>query len=77
MLILFAFVFFRRHHAIVDSVRMKHYSAEVKEKEAQAPAGGCEGSQQYKNSDWDRTNHPEEARKFMSFVDVSQTGNDA
>jgi hypothetical protein len=75
--ILFTFVFSGRNHAIVDGVGMKHYCAEVKEKETQAPPGRCEGSQQHENSDWNSANHPQKAYEFMSFVDMSQTGNDA
>ena len=75
-LIFFAFVFFRGHYAIVDCVGMKHYRAEVEEKETQPPASRREGGQQYEKSDWNRAKHPEKAHKFVSFIDVSQTGND-
>jgi len=74
-LIFFAFVFFRGHYAIVDCVGMKHYRAEVEEKEAQPPAGRREGGQQHEKPDRDCAKHPEKTCEFVSFIDVSQTGN--
>src|SRR5437867_3298959 len=56
---------------------MKHYRAEVEEKEAQAPAGRREGSQQHEKHDRDCAKHPEKTCEFVSFIDVSQTGNNA
>jgi hypothetical protein len=74
--VLFALVFFRRRHAIVHCVGMKHYRDEVEEKEAKAPAGRCERSKQHEDADWDRTKHPEKARELVSLVNMSQAGND-
>src|SRR6266704_2853079 len=74
-LILFAFVFFR-NDAIVHGVRMKHYRAEVKEKEAQTPPGRCERGQQHEKPDWDCAKHPEKTCEFVSLINVSQPGND-
>jgi len=56
---------------------MKHYSAEVKEKQAEAPPGRRKRSEQYEKPDRDRTEHPQKTSKFVPFVDVSQTWNDA
>jgi hypothetical protein len=55
---------------------VKHYSAEVEEKEAQTPPGRGERGKQHEKSDWDCTKHPEKTCEFVSFIDVSQTGND-
>ncbi len=74
--VLFALVFFRRHNAIIHCVRVEHYGEEVKEEEAEAPAGRCKRSQQYEDPDWDRTEHPEKPRKLVSLVNMSQAGND-
>src|SRR5438093_10046457 len=73
--IFFAFVFFG-YDAIVDSIRMKHYRAEVEEKEAEPPSGRCERGEQHENPDRDCAKHPEKTCEFMSFIDVSQAGND-
>jgi len=77
ILILFAFVFFRRYDAIVYSIRVKHYRDEVKEKQADAESGRCDCRQKYENSHGNRSGHPQKTCEFMSFVDMSQTGNDA
>jgi hypothetical protein len=37
---------------------MEHYSAEIKEKQAEAPPGRRKGGQQHEKPDWDRTEHP-------------------
>src|SRR5437762_2596049 len=76
-LILFAFVFLRRHNAVLNPVGMKHRCGEIEEKQAKAPAGGSERSEENKNADWDGANHPEKTRQDVSFIDVSQAGNDA
>jgi hypothetical protein len=55
---------------------MEHDRDEVKEKKTEAPAGRCECSQQHKDPHWDRTKHPEKARELVSFVNMSQAGND-
>ena len=55
---------------------MKHYRDEVKEKEAEAPAGRSERRQQHEDPDWDRPEHPKKARKLVSLVNMSQAGND-
>ena len=75
--ILFAFVFSRRHDAIVYCIRVKHYRDEVKEKETDAEAGRCDRRQKYENSHGDRSGHPQKTCEFMSFVDMAQTRNDA
>src|SRR6058998_2171679 len=76
-LILFAFVFFRRYDAIVYCICVKHYRDEVKEKETDAEAGRGDRRQKYENSHGNRSGHPQKTCEFMSFVDMSQTGNDA
>jgi hypothetical protein len=76
LLVLFALVFFRWHDAIVYCVSMEHYRTQVEEKEAKAPTGRCECSQQHEDPNWDRTKHPEKARKLVSLVNMSQAGND-
>src|SRR5205085_10492242 len=70
--ILFALVFFRRDHAIVHGVGMKHYRDKVEEKETETPTGGCERRQQHEDSNRDRTKHPEKSRKFVSLVNMTQ-----
>jgi len=74
--VLFALVIARRYHAIVHCVGVEHDSTEVKEKETETPAGGCECRQQHKDPHWDRPKHPEETHKLVSFVNMSQAGND-
>src|SRR6266540_5574554 len=74
--VLFAFVFSRRRHAIVHCVRMKHYRDQVKEKETESPASRRERRQQHEDPDWDRTKHPQKARKLVSLINMSQAGND-
>ncbi len=56
---------------------MEHYRDEVKEKEADAEAGRGDCGQKYENSHGNRSGHPQKTCEFMSFVDMSQTGNDA
>src|SRR5438874_10857491 len=55
---------------------MKHYRNEVEEKQTEAPAGRSECGQQHEDADWDRTKHPQKARELVSFVNMSQAGND-
>src|SRR6266404_1195304 len=75
--ILFALVVFRRRDAINYGVGMKHYRDKVKEKETDPEPGRRDGSQKDENSDRNSAGHPQKAYEFMSFVDMSQTGNDA
>jgi dinuclear metal center YbgI/SA1388 family protein len=56
---------------------MKHYRDEIEEKETEAPSGRREGGQQHENSYWNRADHPEKTRQFVTLVDMPQTGNDA
>src|SRR6476646_6940479 len=74
--ILFAFVLFRRHNAIFDSVGMKHSRGEIEQEKAEPPAGRGECSKENKNAHRDRANHPEKTGKDVSLVDVSQARND-
>ena len=74
--ILFAFVFSRRHDAIIHGVGMQHYRAEVKEKQTETPPGRRDGGQEHKDPDRDRASHPKKARQDMSLVNVSQSRND-
>jgi hypothetical protein len=76
MSVLFAFVFFRWRYAIVYCIGMKHYREEVEEKQAEAPTRRSECRQQHKNPDWDRTKHPEKARKLVALINMSQAGDD-
>src|SRR4029434_6610245 len=55
---------------------MKHRASQIEEKQAESPPGRGERSKKNKNADWDRANHPKKARKDVSLIDVSQTGND-
>src|SRR5712691_8894256 len=75
-LILFAFVFLRRHNPVINPVSMKHRCGEIEEKQTKTPAGGSERSEENKNADWDRADHPKKTRENVSLVDVSQPGND-
>src|SRR5437899_12268345 len=75
-LVLLAFVFSRRHDAIIHGVGMQHYRAEVKEKQTETPPGRCDSGQEHKDPDRDCASHPEKARQNMSLVDVSQSRND-
>jgi hypothetical protein len=75
--ILFAFVFFRCYDTIVYSIRMEHHGDEVKEKEADAEAGRGDRGQKYENSHGNCSGHPQKTCESMSFVNMSQTRNDA
>src|SRR5947209_18439161 len=75
-LILLAFVFARRCDPIFYSIGAEHYGAEEEEEKAETPASGCESGQQHENPDRNRSGHPQKTCEFMSFVDVSQAGND-
>ena len=55
---------------------MKHRRGEIEEKQTKSPSGRGERSKENKNAHGDRANHPEKAREDVSFIDVSQTGND-
>jgi len=55
---------------------MKHYRDEIEEKQAEAPTRRSECRQQHKNPDWDRTKHPEKARKLVALINMSQAGDD-
>ena len=74
--ILLAFVLFRRYHAILDPVGVKHRRGEIEEEQTEAPPGRGKRSKENKNTHRDCANHPEKAREDVSFIDVSQTGND-
>src|SRR5438034_6955493 len=58
-LILFTLVFFLRHDAIVNRVRMKHYRDQVEEKESCAKSRSCDLGQKYENPSGNRTIHPQ------------------
>jgi hypothetical protein len=76
-LILFALVVSRRCDAIVYGVGMKHYRDKVKEKETDPEPGRRDGGQKDENSHGNSSGHPQKTSEFMSFVNMSQTGNDA
>src|SRR5213595_2461793 len=65
-LILFAFVFLRRHNPVLNPVGMKHRCGEIEEKQAKAPAGGSERSEENQNADWDGANQSEKTRPDVS-----------
>src|SRR4030095_8448907 len=56
---------------------MKHHRGEIEEEKAESPSGRGKGSKKDKNADRYRANHPEQANQYVSFIYVSQTGNDA
>src|ERR1051326_9043779 len=55
---------------------MKHRGGEVEAEQTKAPTGRGERSEENKNADWDRADHPEKTRQDVSLIDVSQAGND-
>src|SRR5262249_26491479 len=54
---------------------MHHHRGEIEEKQTEPPPGRGERSEENKNSDRDRANHPEKTCENVSLINMSQAGN--